>query len=106
MSYGSNKSNFLLLSCYGFCVPGNLADRLALGQPGIWGDHNDIVQDLEYVDQAIKKALSHLNPKFLHFFSGVPLSRHVHVAYVHGHPVPGTWMCPDLPIWMQNLINY
>lgn len=71
LNYGINKSNVLLLSCYGFCLPGNLADRLPLGQRGTWGDHNDILEDLKYVDELMRRVLSELNPNFSHVFSGM-----------------------------------
>ena len=46
ISYGQDKANALLLSEYGFVVPGNLSDRLAAGVPGRWSEFGDLQLDL------------------------------------------------------------
>jgi hypothetical protein len=48
--YGRDKCNALLLSSYGFCIEGNLADRVTLGQRSRWGDFNCIERDVQWLD--------------------------------------------------------
>lgn len=69
LNYGDSKCNLMLLSSYGFCTPGNLADRLLLGHLRAWGDHNSIADDITHVDQVMQQALFKLDPTFSQVFA-------------------------------------
>eukprot|EP00892_Ulva_mutabilis_P002395 jgi/Ulvmu1/12156/UM085_0020.1 len=85
LNYGSDKCNTLLLSHYGFCTEGNLADRLALGQCGTWGDHNDIHKDLKFLDSVMQRALVRLEPSFAGMFSTDSEKALMHMLHQQPH---------------------
>jgi hypothetical protein len=61
ITYGASKGNLALLSMYGFCLPGNLADRInlrATDQQEHWGLTNSTAADLHLIDPTAEKALA------------------------------------------------
>lgn len=61
ITYGTTKSNLALLSMYGFCCSGNLADRLNLQRPDQhdrWGLTSRLATDLALLDATALQALA------------------------------------------------